>query len=141
MEPYVARALINRLLSDSERLDLAAYEASLQTQPRMQGRYLTGSELCQRYHLQPHPVDEADTNLMDRLLWIWREKQDALYAEGEAKNGTEPFNIHGDDLLANLRDWEKFAEENYEPPSRYDALSAGLSVVWSLWWAARISIA
>ena len=116
MDPYVARALISRLLNDSERLDLAKYEAWLQTQPHMQGRYLVGSELCQRYHLKPEPVSAADTDRMANLLWIWQQKQDAIYTEMESKSNGEPFDIHAGDNLANLRDWEKYADENYHAP-------------------------
>ena len=105
-----------------------------------QGRYLQGSELCQRYHLKPEPVPEADIERMQRLLWVWEQKYEADYAELEKKSNGQTFNIHdGDNLLGNLRHWEKFAEENYVQPSTFDKLSAGVSLVLA-WWAVRVSV-
>ena len=118
LEPYVARALMNRLLTEDERSDLRKYEAWLQNQvdiygKSQKGRYVTSFEICQRFHLKPEPVAEADIESMNKLYWkyqqIWGKKYDELFEQA-----TEPFNVTGNELIEDLWAWEKFAEENYD---------------------------
>lgn len=112
MEPYVARAFLNRLLSDDERRRLREAEGRLQLEPKMRARYLQGFEICRLFHLKPDPLPEADTERMSRLLWIWNRQWEQKYHALE-KIHSEPFNVNGEHLLGDLWDWERFAEENY----------------------------
>lgn len=109
MEPYVARAFLNKLLSESERKDLRRLEESQQT-----GRYLQGFEICRRYNLKPDPLTDHDIAKMDTLLWKWKQAWFVKFDTLREVHGDEPFNVNGDHLLGDLWDWEKFAEENFE---------------------------
>jgi hypothetical protein len=53
---------------------------------------------------------------MDLLYWKWKKAWEVKYEEMEAKRvGDEPFNVNGDDIFGDLRDWEQFADKNYNP--------------------------
>jgi len=115
MSTFVARALINRLLSDNERKSLKKVEKDLQTQldsagHHQRGRFLAGFEVCRLFHLKPDPVPETESDRMQSLLWIWKKKKDAEFdADREHYEG-----------LANeyerLLDWLDYAEQEYAPP-------------------------
>ncbi len=85
MEPYVARAFLNKLLNEKQRSDLKEYEKTL---PPM--RYLVGSELCRRYHLKPEPLPEAEIEEMTHVFHVWEKRWESLYEEAEKESGGKP---------------------------------------------------
>src|ERR1017187_8322863 len=92
METFVARALINRLLNESEIKRLKEFEEDLQTKldsagRHQRGRYLAGFEVCRLFNLKPNPVLDADSQRMHSLYWIWRQKQDEIVDKD--REGTE----------------------------------------------------
>lgn len=112
MEPYVARAFLNKLLNDSERKDLQKQEE--------QGRYFLGFEICQKFHLKPEPLSEHEVDEMTRIYRVWQKKweceYDRLRAAHPDVDGKPSFNVTGDDWLSDLRSWEYFARMNYVAP-------------------------
>lgn len=50
---------------------------------------------------------------MGQLLWVWRQAWNVKYERLRESNET-PFNVNGEDWLGDLRDWEQFADENYQ---------------------------
>lgn len=100
--PYVGRALIDRLLKDSERNDLQAFERQNKV-----NRFLTPFEICHRYRLKPESVSVEDTDEMTRLYWIWRNREDSYLEKlplGE--------NLHETDEEERLS-WIRFSYDNF----------------------------
>lgn len=104
MDPYVSRAFLNRWLSTEQKNDLRKSESA------MQGRYLTGSEVCRRYHLSTKMIPEPDLERMEVLLWKWRKIWEAKFDSA----ASVPYSINHDHLLGDLWDWEAFADENFQ---------------------------
>lgn len=102
MEPLVARAFLNRLLNAAEKKDLRDYEKKLPL-----GRFLTGSEICQRFNLKGDPLPQADTDKMDILLWKWRHRDEAKFFA--LPTGA---NLYKDNF-AYMDNWLEFADANY----------------------------
>jgi hypothetical protein len=129
MEPYVARAFLNKLLSEGERADLRKFEE------QMQGRYLQGFEICRRYNLKLDPLPEADIQRMDLLLWKWKRAWEVKFDS----LGDEPFNVNGDHVLGDLWDWERFAEDNYvDVLPDYRSMASLAIIVMSMIWTGGI---
>ena len=122
MEPFVARAFLNKLLSEDERKSLRDYEVWLQNKPNMQNRYLTGSEICRRFHLKPDPLTEDDVDRMELLVWKWKERYSTRYDEAAKVSGDKPPEIFTD-WFDEFDNWIQFAEENYERPSMFSTLT------------------
>lgn len=114
MEPFVARALMNRLLSEDERKSLKAIDDKLQESQTTRGKYLQGFEICQKFRLKPNPIPDDDIDRMSKLHWIWTQEWVKKYDELR-ESSTESFNVNSDHWLGDLRDWEVYAEQNYQP--------------------------
>jgi len=121
MEPYVARAFLNKLLNESEKEDLRRQEDK-------SGTYLQGFQICQKYHLKPEPLRDEEMARMTALYRVWQTKWEmefdrlrALHPGDEAS-----FNVTGDELLSDLRSWEWYAEKNYVEPMMPAGTKMGL---------------
>lgn len=75
---------------------------------------MQGFEICRLFNLAPKELPENDIKRMDMLLWKWKKTWEVKFDSLREKHGEEPFNVNGDDILGDLRDWEQFAEDNYD---------------------------
>ena len=68
---------------------------------------------------------------MEALLSVWQMKMNSMFDVLREENGEEPFNVIDDHRLSDLRHWEEFAQENYQPsmPKAGVALVSVLTLV------------
>lgn len=66
------------------------------------------------FQLNPKTLPESDIERMEMLLWKWKQAWQVRFDALQEKHGDEPFNVNGDDFLGDLRDWESYADENYQ---------------------------
>lgn len=104
MEPTIARGFLINILSNDQRKALHAWEKTLPT-----GRYLTGFEICRRFHLTPKPITDAETSAMNELWARWEpvlwKKRMIAEKTGQPLSTTQ-------ELWA----WEEFVLANYRAP-------------------------
>lgn len=118
MKNWVARAFLNKLLSEDERRDLRKFEREeLPLRPVPYDRqFLVGFEILRRYDLHPKSLMESQIMLMDKLFFKYQ-------TDLENRHLRE----HGDDVskcdcltgLEALYAWEDYAARMMEESTEW----------------------